>query len=144
MAPEVPMSATTPPVPKTETEMRTFDPGDPIHVRAQQVWMILVHHALLKQKVTYQTLAVMMGFGPDAARVTIKPVAIVAFFCEAHGLPQLNAIVVRKDSGEPGCHVILGPDGTSDAQEKVFAFDWLHVRVPTPGTFRTLWAEFGG
>ena len=124
---------------------KSYKVGDRVHIRAQQVWLILVHCARLKRTITYGEVATLMGFDSTAARTSITPVAIVAIWCKNHGLPLLNTLVVTKDTGEPGHQVIL-KDGETAAQgqQRVFGFDWFSVRVPTPGQFRTAWEGFEG
>ena len=119
---------------------KAFQLGDRIHVRAQQVWVVLVATAMSHQTVTYGELAKLMGYDTTAARTTIKPLAILAKFCLNHDLPQLNALVVAADTGEPGGQIILKDGETSQqAQQQVFGFDWYSLRVPSPGIFRSIW-----
>ncbi len=125
-----------------ESELKVFRAGDPIHVRAQQVWIILIHRAAVRGVITYGELAELMGYGRQAAQATIKPIAIVAFFCKEHHLPQLNTLVVNTEKGEPGRSVVDGGDSIGVAHQRVFAFDWFGIRVPTPGTFRKVWEDF--
>ena len=126
----------------TKPDLRVLKVGDPVHVRAQQAWLILVHCAKNQRTITYGELAELMGYDRQAARATIKPLAAVAYFCQKADLPQLNAIVVNADSGEPGESVVLGSDSAGTAQRKVHQFDWFSVRVPSPGAFRAVWEEF--
>ncbi len=124
------------------SELKTFKAGDPVHVRAQQAWVILAHCAKNQRTITYGELAELMGYDRQAARATIKPLAAVAYFCTKADVPQLNTIVVNADSGEPGESVVLGADSAGTAQRKVYQFNWFSVRVPSPGAFRTVWEEF--
>ena len=120
-----------------------FQRGDPIHLRAQQAWVILAGLANNNQTVTYGDLSRMMGYGGRSARATIKPVALIAKFCLDNGLPQLNALVVNAATGVPGDEVILKEGDTSpSAQQRAFNYAWYEVRVPSPGSFRRVWAEW--
>lgn len=127
----------------TKHTAATFQVGDRIHLRAQQVWVILVACTMMHRTLTYGELARLMGYDTTAARTTIKPLAIIAKFCLDHGLPQLNALVVNAETGEPGHHVILKAGETSQqARQMVFDFDWFSLRVPSPGHFRAIWENW--
>ena len=129
---------------KTHTA-QSYEVGDRIHVRAQQIWLILVHCALGKRTITYGDLAVMMGYSKKSARITIKPVAIVAMFCKTYGLPLLNTLVISASLGEPGSQAFLTEgESVAQSQQKVFNFDWVSIRIPTPGALRTLWETWEG
>lgn len=121
----------------------TFQVRDRIHLRSQQVWVILVVYAMTRRTLTYGELAQLMGYDTGAARTTIKPLAIIAKFCLDRGLPQINALVVNATTGEPGHQVILKSGETSQqAQQHVFDFNWFSLRVPTPSLFRTIWQNW--
>ncbi|TPV92970.1 MAG: hypothetical protein B7733_22975 [Myxococcales bacterium FL481] len=131
-------------MPDETKEWTRYKSGDPIHLRAQQGWVVLIGHAKCKKRVlTYGDLADLMGWGREAARATIRPLAILAKFCLDHGLPQLNAIVVNQSTQVPGHGVIL-KDGQAlaDAQQEVYDFDWYTLRVPGPGILRRVWEEW--
>ncbi len=122
---------------------KLFKRGDSIHIRAHQVWLILVAYAMFGKTLTYGELATKMGYDTGAARTTIKPLAIIAKYCLDNDIPQLNAIVVTQATGLPGDEVILkGNETSSVAQQRVFRHDWFSLRVPSPGTFRKVWEEW--
>src|SRR5437773_10029387 len=106
---------------------KRFNRGNRLHVRAQQVWLILTAHVMYrKSTITYKDLATAMGYeNPRAAHTLGRQLGIVGWFCTANDLPPLNAIVVNQSTGLPGHEVVLRR-GRSVPQEQaaVFATDW--------------------
>ena len=122
---------------------RYYGKGDPIHVSAQQIWMILVAFIESKRKelgktpplITYGQVVEAMGLAPNAGRTIARQLGVIAEFCAANKLPLLNTIVVRKDDQQPGIGVITTGDLLRD-QKKVHRQDWMSIRIPTTGEFR--------
>ena len=129
--------------------MTRFAKGDSHHVRAQQVWMILVAHIMRDRGgqgdsvaprciesalITYEELAGRMGWTvPIAVR---WPLGIVGTYCCENDLPSLSSMVVKKRTGKPGKGVILREGRTCrDEQRGVVQTDWFMYRVPTIETF---------
>jgi hypothetical protein len=118
-------------------------------VQAQQIWLILVCFVesnkgpTVPPLITYGELAKKMGY-PDgrAGHQLGRQLGIVGTFCTLDNLPPLNCIVVEKGSRYPGYGVVLRPnEPVEKAQRAVFRQNWFEIRVPTTGTFRTVWEE---
>lgn len=127
--------------------------ADRIHVRAQQIWLILVAWVMERQReagphaepITYGDVAARMGLDRRAGRTLVRPLGLVGQLCLANQLPALNAIVVNEHSGRPEHGIVLAEDRTPrEEQRLVFEFNWYSVRMPTPGMFRALWETHWG
>ena len=137
-----------PKVPKA----KKFGIGDPRYVQAQRIWLILVTHVMAEYRwrgrsrrprrpddvlITYGELAERMGMDPKAGVTLGIPLGIVGEYCRMNGLPTLNSIVIRQDTGVPGDHVLTRNSKTyQEEQREVAQKDWFEYRVPTTGTFR--------
>jgi hypothetical protein len=122
--------------------IKTFDAGDRIYVRAQQVWLILVAFVMSRQEgtprtLTYGDLAEKMGYDRRAGvGLGRGPLGIVGEYCLLNNLPTMNSIVVN-NTGFPGDHVLLrGGYTVAQEQEETLGANWFQFRVPTTGTFR--------
>lgn len=116
--------------------------GDPLHVRAQQIWMILISHVESQKEysknpitTTYGRLAEKMGMSSKAGVTLGRQLGLIAYFCIENNLPMLNSIVVN-ERGTPGDECPEAPGGFRDEQKRVLDYSWFEVRVPTTGTFR--------
>ena len=98
--------------------------------KAAQAWPILRYNASLKQTMTYQELARRL-YGTDARRVMGAILGHIARYCTANGLPQLNVIVVNKQTRRPGYSIPLASKDFDEMTERVFAFDWNTISAPT-------------
>jgi hypothetical protein len=122
--------------------IRKFALGDPVHVRAQQVWLILVAHVMSTagqwrtRLLTYGDLAVRMGHDRRAGIGLGRELGIVGKYCIDNGLPGLNCIVIGQDTGTPGPGVLHSGKNWIDDVRKVVKLDWFKYRVPTTGTLR--------
>ena len=131
---------------------KRFGVGDQRHVQAQRIWLILVAHVMAirlwptqsqrprrprDKLITYGELAERMQMDPKAGVTLGIPLGIVGEYCRANGLPTLNSIVIKQETGAPGDHVLVR-DGKSykEEQREVLKMDWFEYRVPTAGTFR--------
>ena len=128
------------------TKVRFFkQEGERQYVRAQRIWQILIGYVEFKQNIskkgngiiTYGDLAVLLGYNRQAGRTLSAPLGYIHRFCKQNGLPQLNAIVVRKDTDIAGWEEMF-PDEKrhKKEQKKVKEYDWFRVRIPTPGAFK--------
>ena len=131
---------------------KKFGTGDPRHVQAQRIWLILVAHVMAEFRwrrpsrrpsrpddvlITYGKLAERMGMDPKAGVTLGIPLRILGEYCRMNGLPTLNSIVIRQDTGAPGDHVLVRSGKTyQEEQREVAHTDWFQYRVPTTGTFR--------
>lgn len=129
--------------------VRFFGSGDPIHVSAQQLWLILVTkvESAKRNESADPTLNYggegsathLMGRSLRAGRTIDRQLGMIAKYCISNGIPALNVIVVNKEKGRPGRQVLHTPGKTFQQEIKdIYAFDWFGVRVPTTGSFRKI------
>ena len=100
------------------------------HDVTEQVWAILVRTAGDRQTLTYTELAEQLR-GESAniiARAVPQFLNPIQDYCDQHGLPRLNDLVVSKQRGWPSYDPGPGYDFAT-AREKVFAFDWTAIKV---------------
>lgn len=129
-------------------EAKFFKSGDPVFVRAQQVWIILVSEIMGRREsagsdgvtITYGDLSRKMGKAKVPPVSLGKHTGIIAHYCIENDLPPLNIIAVNQKTGLPGYGVL----GTTDRHferdmKKVMEYDWFSVRVPTTGMLRKTW-----
>jgi hypothetical protein len=101
--------------------------------RAAQFWAVLVVAAHNRQILTY-------GMMEKATRIPrygqAAILSLIVAYCGSQGFPKLTTILVGDADGLPA-------DEVDDAatvcakQAKVFAFDWLEHRAPSPQDFET-------
>lgn len=135
-------------------KIRNFAPGDPLHVSAQQIWIILV--ALCQARrfeqirvpptkpptITYGELAVMIGRSNLAGRTLSRQLMIVGLYCKENDLPCLNALVVDR-FGECGEGVVTTNERHPKEERKAVARqDWFAVGIPSTGTLRKVYANW--
>lgn len=132
----------------TPPRIRRYSHGDRVFVRAQQVWLILVAHAMsftgkfAERLLTYGELAKRMGISTQAAIGLGRELGIIGKYCLQNGLPGLNCIVVSQQTGVPGHGVVVGRNKTwKDEARDSFNTDWFRYRVPSTGTLRQVWEE---
>src|SRR2546430_16254006 len=77
----------------------------------------------LDPRITYGDLAVACGYSRRAARVMIRPVAVIAWWCHRHRRAQRNALVVRVDTGRPGDNVLVPRGSTVAREQRAACFD---------------------
>lgn len=130
--------------------IKRFSRGDRLYVQAQQIWLILTAHVMMRvpklsphepKTMTYGDLALLMGFEDRrAGHMLSRQLGIVGQLCVNDSIPALNVIVVNAETGVPGDEVVLRPGlSVQDEQKAVFAYNWFELRVPTTGTFRQVW-----
>lgn len=129
--------------------IRRYAVGDRLPVQAQRIWLILTGFvsgrpapvSAAKRTMTYGELALRMGYADTRAGYTLgRQLGIVGHYCLMNGLPALNAMVVNKDTGEPGGDVVLTPPGNFRRElQAIFKQDWYEVGVPSAGTLRKVW-----
>ncbi|WP_417230979.1 hypothetical protein [Brevundimonas sp.] len=126
--------------------LRYFKTGDPVHVRAQQVWLILVSTVMSSARnprrptvITYGDLAEAMGMDRRAGITLNRQLGVVGDICVANDLPALNCIVINDRLNAPGDHVVTRRGRTwQQEQADAMTTDWFAVRVPTTGTLRKI------
>ena len=133
--------------------LRQFETiGETQAARARWMWQILTGYAafgvsdpyaphLPPGVLSYRYLREIMGYGPGAEKTLGGPLGYIKRYCEANGLPILNCIVVRKDSGIAGWEdMFQSQEAHLREQQRVkdFGFKWLNVRGPTTSEFRKI------
>lgn len=137
--------------------MKAYVKGDRIPVRAQQIWLILAAHAVLKPdgkheagagwsgwgsgKITYGDLAKEMGMSPKAGVTLAKHLGVLGHYCQEQGLPPINAIAVSDSTGDPG-YGVVETEGFVEDQRKVWETDWFSYRPPSVKALRDVYDRY--
>ena len=126
--------------------MKVYQKGDRIPVRAQQIWLILTAHAVLKPAgkykkkvgwsgwrpglITFGDIADQMGMNRKAGVTLVRHVALLGYYCQKNDLPPINVIAVNGGDGLLNEHAITtqGPDLD---QKAVWEYNWFTLRPPT-------------
>jgi hypothetical protein len=87
---------------------------------ARQIWPRLVVLAERRSTISYQALGEPLGIRGQALQNFDRILAPIKYYCLRHGLPQLSALVVRKDTGLPGS----GAEADDVDIAEVFAYKW--------------------
>ena len=121
--------------------IKSYGKGDRVYVQAQQIWLILTAHAMLRRPagpdhrdslLHYGDVAATMGKDRKAGITLARQLGIVGVYCVDHGLPPLNVIVVNKETGGPGADVVLTPGSSvRKDQRRVYSYNWFGVRPPS-------------
>ncbi len=136
--------------------MKIYQKGDRIPVRAQQMWLILTAHAVLKPDgeyeagqgwsgwgpgiITYGGLAIQMGMDPKAGFTFGRHLGVLGFYCQEEGLPPLNAIAVNDTTGVPG-YGVVETKGFNKDQKNVLKEPWFSYRPPSIKALRDIYDE---
>ena len=97
----------------------------------RRAWQALIEKAAQHRTMTYEEIAVVVGWRPGAGRAVgrwiLEPIRA---YCESNGLPPLTSLVVKKGSGKPGRGLIrhIGDDVYMQ-QMRVFAHQWAKPRT---------------
>ena len=119
--------------------VRRYGQGDRLYVQAQQIWIILSAHAVLRGEeslnglrkgvLTYGDLAELMGKPRRAGYTLGRQLGIVGHYCLDCGLPPLNVIVVNEKREKPGFGVVWTPGSSvKKDQRKVLKYPWFELR----------------
>lgn len=87
---------------------------------AHKIWPRLVVLAERRSTITYQDLGAPLGITGQALQNFDRILTPIKRYCEQNDLPQLSALVVRKDSGLPG----TGAEADETDIDAVFAYNW--------------------
>lgn len=117
-------------------QKRSFHPRSTLEERAVQAWLILIGAAARRQTIRYGELAQIM-FRSRALRHMGKILGHIAYYCDDHGYPPLNCIVVNT-RGRAGQGI---PKDSDLLREKVFDFRWYDLVPPTSSELK---AAFDG
>lgn len=95
-----------------------------------RAYLILLGCAADRQTVTYDVLALRIKRG--GPNLLTEPLALIARWCQKHGLPALTSLVVEQETGLPAADfVAVSREGISREQERVWVFDWFAIVPPT-------------
>lgn len=128
--------------------LKHYGQGDRLYTQAQQIWLILAAHAVLKPDtsdwgegyITYGDLAELMGKSRQSGRTLARQLGTVGFYCLEHELPPLNAIVVNQSTGLPGENVLLSDGSTLEKdQDSALNFNWFMIRPPSISMLRDVY-----
>lgn len=105
--------------------------------RAWQLWPLLAHAAKHRQTLVYSDLAKLTGYlAPGMGSI----LAVLMRYCAHRGLPPLTVLVVNKNTGRPGEGLLTSAAHDQD-RERVYEFDWLSLKPPTPDELATFAQE---
>lgn len=100
--------------------------------------MVVVGFASSKRTLTYEELAVAMGYHPSCKHTLQRALGLVYYYCKEYDLPPLTAIVVSSISGLPawdsGFEAALVPR----MQRTVFDYRWYSLDRPRHMELRNL------
>ena len=96
--------------------------------RAQQLWSLLILAARNQQILSYTMVEKMIGIPDFGLGQTLGP---IDRYCRLHKLPILNSLVISEKTGRPSPDFFDGVDIPAE-QSRVFVFDWLSHRIPSP------------
>ena len=122
--------------------VRHYGRGDRLYVQAQQIWLILSAHAVLRGEeslnglpqglLSYGDLAELMGKDRRAGHTLGRQLGIVGYYCLSCKLPPLNVIVVTEREEKPGWRVVWTPgNSVKKDQRRVLKQAWFELRPPT-------------
>ena len=122
--------------------LRRYEMGDRLYVQAQQIWLILSAHAVLRGEerlnglpkglLSYSDLAELMGRGRTGRRFLGRQLGIVGHYCLSRNLPPLNVIVITEKEEQPGLRVVWAPGSSVKRdQRRVLKYPWFELRPPT-------------
>lgn len=100
--------------------------------RAAQIWPLLCLAAANRQTFTYDQLGKLVGVPSPGLGQLLEP---IQSYCINEKLPPLTVLVVSVKTGLPGVGFIVAEDIPATHQ-KVFAFDWIGWKTPTPEEFQ--------
>jgi hypothetical protein len=104
----------------------------------RRAWPILMEAVRMRRTISYSELANRAGSPFRARSIHRQLLNALAARCQLAGLPNLAALVVRKDSGQPGIgwHDPAGIDGrdpqTRWAEAVLACYEYQWPRSPDP------------
>lgn len=101
--------------------------------RAAQLWALLVLAARTQQILSYSIVERLTGIPQQGVGKFLGP---IQSYCRRNKLPPLTSLVVNEDKGLPSAGFTEAID-IFGAQARVFVFDWLSRKVPSPQDFRS-------
>ena len=116
--------------------LRKYNPSSTHAERAVQAWTILIGAAMSRQTLTYLGLSQLM-YRRNAAGVLNEILGHIAFYCRENKLPALTSIVVGNKRGTPGKNIPVDHSQLDKIREKVYAYDWFNIALPSVEELRT-------
>ena len=108
--------------------------------RALQIYLVLIGAASRQQILTYGDVAQKLGFG--GSNILGTPLGMIHYWCEHHGIPPINTIVVNKDSGLPGDEIPPTTGQTiNEVHQAVFKKNWYAIMPPEPDELDRIYAQ---
>jgi hypothetical protein len=102
--------------------------------------VILVGAAHNRQTIPYHVLGALM-FNRRASGVLAQILGHIAYWCDDHGLPPLNAIVVGATRGTPGKYIPTPANQIDKERERVYRQKWYLLRVPSEAALLAAWKK---
>ena len=96
--------------------------------RAAQFWAVLVFAARNQKIVSYDLMERLTGIPRQAVGDFLGP---IQEYCKRNNLPPLTSLVVNERDGLPSEGFTEAKD-IFGAQARVFVFDWLSRKAPSP------------
>lgn len=100
--------------------------------RAAQFWSILVLAARQQKILSYDLMSRLTGIPRPGIGEFLGP---VQEYCKRNKLPPLTALVVNEKDGLPS-HGFTEAKDIFGAQARVFVYDWLGSKAPSPDDFK--------
>jgi hypothetical protein len=97
-----------------------------------QLWSLLVQTAHAQRVLTCVIVEQLTGIPKQAIAGFLKP---IQDYCMFHNLPPLTSLVVNEIGVPPGEGSSEGKDRFG-AQARVYLFDWLSQKPPSPDDFQ--------
>src|SRR5438309_7592832 len=104
--------------------------------RAQQIYHVLIGLARNRQTIRYGDLGTLIGYGAARGSVLGQPIGYIYYWCREHNIPELNTLVVEKDTGLPASGMIGAETGVAAEHEKVFDYPWFSIFPPSQQDLR--------
>jgi hypothetical protein len=119
--------------------MKTFENHRHWNYRALQIYLVLIGAASNKQILTYGDVARTLEFG--GSNILGTPLGMIHYWCEHHGLPPINTLVVNRDTGIPGQEIPPIPGKTiNEVHQAVFQMNWYMIMPPEPTELGRIYA----
>ena len=92
-----------------------------------QIWQVLASAAHNRQLLTYEIVADSIGLGQHGkGAIAVKTyLGTLMRYCEAHRLPPITALVVKKGIGTPGTGLRTLSSNPDKDRENVFRYEWF-------------------
>ena len=99
--------------------------------RAAQLWSLLALAARNQEVLSYEMIGELTGLNKKGLGPYLGP---IQNYCIRKKLPPLTAIAILKATGLPG-DGFIGAQDVLPAQNRVFVYNWLSHKAPSPDDF---------